>query len=566
MKPRYRLLLFGLLLVLGTQAQTTLYTVGYIVNPAVSCHSGIKVCTTTGNNPENGGIKYVDWGDGTIDSSAYNQAANTSDQCHFFFHDYQATGIYHATVTVYSNAAGGMVPGNMVVPFTITNLATCEYFVMGTFETPMYTIQNGVPYDVTDVNGITTTITPVSSTGLSFYFGLDAANAPYTASINDAWLAANNKIQSTPDFVISNFNSDGSAYNLPQNMQVVCNDTVLPTDLVLNSLTAYSFIAPLQTGHLLLNICNVSCATVVDAQVAVAMPSGFIPNTGNLSNPVFQNDTLYFDVDSIVGCTTIPINITFPGTIQAGTSVSFSAHISNTSEVNMSNNDATATAIVQNSFDPNEKSCNRAPLLSPDETELLQYQIHCQNDGNFPALNVIIRDTISPYLDLSSFKVLNSSHPLTTSVDPATREIVFYMYNAQLAPSSQDLDASQGFVTYEIRESSTIPLNTPIENTGYIFFDYNPAIVTNTTSHSNGYLGLTDQNTPVHRLFPNPTNDIISLADGVVADIAVYDLNGRLLFRKDQTNSLTLSSLAAGMYRLVITSPSGTSVHAVSKL
>lgn len=526
----------------------------------------MMVCTETGSNPESGGIIYVDWADGTVDTMVYYQAANTSNQCHFFWHDYTSTGIYNAVITIYSGASGGMVPITTTQPFTITNLATCGYFTMATFETPSYYLESGVVYDVTDANGLTMTIAPVSSTGLSFYFGLDPVNAPFTASINDAWLAANNKIQSTPDFVISDFNTDGSAYNLPQNMQVVCNDTALPNNLALDNIHAYSFIAPIQSGHLSLNICNISCASMVDAQVEISFPSGFTPDMTNLDNTLFQNDTLSFDLDSIIGCQTIHIPVSFPGNTPAGTSVIFNAQISNSTEVDFSNNSGTATAVILNSYDPNDKTCNLPALLSPDHQEKLQYRIQCQNDGNFPALNVVIRDTISSYLDLSTFRVISSSHTLSTSVDPSTREVVFYLYNAQLAPSSDNLQASQGAVIYEILEASSVPLNAPIENTAYIYFDYNPPIVTNTTSHSNGYLGLYEQQQQLHQLYPNPSSDLIFITGGILADIRVYDMSGKLLAQRDQSNSISLEALASGLYRIVVQSENGISSHPISKL
>lgn len=566
MKLKQLLLLLFLSYATGTFSQTTFFTAGYLVNPAVSCHSGMMVCTETGSNPESGGIIYVNWADGTVDTMVYYQAANTSNECHFFWHDYTATGIYNAVITIYSGASGSMVPITTTQPFTITNLATCGYFTMPTFEPPFYYLHSGVVYDVTDANGVTMTIAPVSSTGLSFYFGLDPANAPFTASINDAWLAANNKIQSTPDFTISDFNTDGSAYNLPQNMLVACNDTALPNDLSLDYIHAYSFIAPTQSGHLSLNVCNISCASIVDAQVEISFPSGFIPDMTNLGNAVFQNDTLSFDIDSISGCQTIHIPVSFPGNTPAGTSVTFNAQVSNSTEVDLSNNSGTATAVVLNSYDPNDKTCNLPALLSPDHKEKLQYLIRCQNDGNFPALNVVIRDTISSYFDLNTFRLIGSSHSTTTSIDPASREVVFYLYNAQLAPSSDNLEASQGFVLYEISETTAVPLNAPIENTAYIYFDYNPPIVTNTTSHSNGYLGLNEQQQQLHQLYPNPSNDLIFIAGGLLADIRVYDMSGKLLAQRDQSDSISLEALASGLYRVVVQSEKGISSHQVSKL
>ena len=68
MKLKQILLLSFLICAIGTFSQTINFTTGYLVNPAVSCHSGMMVCTETGSNPESGAIIYVDWADGTMDT------------------------------------------------------------------------------------------------------------------------------------------------------------------------------------------------------------------------------------------------------------------------------------------------------------------------------------------------------------------------------------------------------------------------------------------------------------------------------------------------------------------
>jgi hypothetical protein len=54
-------------------------------------------------------------------------------------------------------------------------------------------------------------------------------------------------------------------------------------------------------------------------------------------------------------------------------------------------------------------------------------------------------------------------------------------------------------------ELPSLALNSEILNTAYIYFDFNPPIITNTTLNINGYVGLSDQMNNTMDIFPNPS-------------------------------------------------------------
>lgn len=150
------------------------------------------------------------------------------------------------------------------------------------------------------------------------------------------------------------------------------------------------------------------------------------------------------------------------------------------------------TRTVTCSYDPNDKSVQpEETVTSPStlNTELLTYNINFQNTGNDTAFLVVLVDTISPILDLSTFEIVGSSHSMVTTLDVPNRIVTFTFENILLPDSNVDEPGSHGFATYKIRALQGIPDSSIVTNTGYIYFDFNPAVITNTvTSHLVYYL------------------------------------------------------------------------------
>lgn len=145
------------------------------------------------------------------------------------------------------------------------------------------------------------------------------------------------------------------------------------------------------------------------------------------------------------------------------------------------------TAVVTCSWDPNDKSVQ--PQETPSDpttlvTEVLEYNINFQNTGNDTAFRVMIEDTLNPFLDLSTFEIIGSSHPMVANLDYPNRVVNFIFENILLADSNIDEPNSHGYVRYRIKPLQGIPDSVTVSNTAYIYFDFNPAVITNTaTSH-----------------------------------------------------------------------------------
>jgi len=148
--------------------------------------------------------------------------------------------------------------------------------------------------------------------------------------------------------------------------------------------------------------------------------------------------------------------------------------------------------VVSCSCDPNDKSVQpEEDSLHPTtlNTEELTYNINFQNTGTDTAFLVTIADTLDPLLDLATFELVGYSHPMVTNIDYVSRVVTFTFQNILLPDSNVDEPGSHGFARYKIKALAGIPDSMTVSNTAYIYFDFNPAVVTNTaTSHLVYYL------------------------------------------------------------------------------
>ena len=211
-----------------------------------------------------------------------------------------------------------------------------------------------------------------------------------------------------------------------------------------------------------------------------------------------------------------------------------------------------------NSFDPNEKTVIPAGVGTNKETlksSTLKYQIDFQNTGNDVAYLVQIVDTLDANLDLRTFKLLGSSHPVTYSMK-ANGVVTFRFQNINLPASSVDQKGSQGNVSYSIKPKSGIAENTVISNTASIFFDFNQAVVTNTTRSTmvTTYTGINDISLQNSFLFyPNPASDALHISNEklTIKDVTVYNMLGEVILTK-QVNAvstqISTSTLTSGVY------------------
>ena len=140
------------------------------------------------------------------------------------------------------------------------------------------------------------------------------------------------------------------------------------------------------------------------------------------------------------------------------------------------------------SYDPNDKSAQPRGALSEHFIEQnidIEYMIRFQNTGTFTAFNVVVLDTLSPHVDATKIQLGASSHDYTFTIKEGNI-LEFNFANIMLPDSTMDLAGSNGFVEFRIPQQVDVPLETVIENTAAIYFDFNEPVITNTVFHTVG--------------------------------------------------------------------------------
>ncbi|HQX98998.1 MAG TPA: T9SS type A sorting domain-containing protein [Flavobacteriales bacterium] len=316
----------------------------------------------------------------------------------------------------------------------------------------------------------------------------------------------------------------------------VRNNTAYPSDMATIDMSYDPQLAPVQAS---------AGGSVGAGSVTWTVPS--IPAYGG---SVFRlTGTLVADVN-LIGTV-----FTFTATVSSGTP-----------EGNLSNNIRTKGVTVTGSYDPNDKHGETDGGQSDafyflNEDSHIDYTVRFQNTGTAAAEFVVIRDLIDTDFDITSLEILGASHAFTPSFAEG-RELVFTFNDIQLPDSTTDLLGSQGFISYRIKPRTGIIIGDVFENTANIYFDFNPAIVTNTTEHvvemSTTVGGHSNEEQDVE-VFPNPASDllVVQLKDGTTKIIGVFDINGSRCAVPINARStgylIDIESLQAGMYVVLTT-------------
>ena len=125
---------------------------------------------------------------------------------------------------------------------------------------------------------------------------------------------------------------------------------------------------------------------------------------------------------------------------------------------------------------------------------------------------------------------------------------------------------TKGFVKFKIQSKVGLAPNTPIFNTGHIYFDNNPAVITNTVLNTIDTLNITVSvkeiaftNSEEVIVFPNPfQNQLTIYYKNFVNEeynLSLFDITGKEVYRKENIYSnkttIDLSILNEGIYIVV---------------
>ena len=169
-------------------------------------------------------------------------------------------------------------------------------------------------------------------------------------------------------------------------------------------------------------------------------------------------------------------------------------------------------------------------------------------------------------MDWASFKPLGASHPTSVLLDLANGIVVYKFESIHLPDSNINEVASHGFFQFTIRMKPNLPEGSVLENLAAIYFDFNPAVLTNTVKTSiNQALGTSSKpGSPyLTSLLPNPNSGIFSVELPLPAiptmTFRIAGLTGQVLQELPiqagaWIQSVQTKDLPAGLYFLQIVS------------
>ncbi len=220
------------------------------------------------------------------------------------------------------------------------------------------------------------------------------------------------------------------------------------------------------------------------------------------------------------------------------------------------NNTTSISQTIIGSWDPNDKTeSHGGRILHSGFTanDYLTYTIHFENTGTANAINIKVDDVLDAKLEPSSIKMVDASAKY--SLERIGNHLTWTFSGINLPPSTDDSITGKGYVTFQVKPKAGYALGDVIPNKGDIYFDFNPAIVTNTcTTEFVPFLGVSIFDANSFQYYPNPTSNIVtfSLKNNTAIDtIEVMDVLGKIVLSKAfhyNTATIDLSSLSNGIY------------------
>lgn len=232
-------------------------------------------------------------------------------------------------------------------------------------------------------------------------------------------------------------------------------------------------------------------------------------------------------------------------------------------DVVANNNSNSATQAVIASYDPNDKIEEHGEKIlfsSFTADDYLEYTIRFENNGTAGALDIQVKDVLDDQLDENTLVMLASSH--NYFLDRLGKNLTWTFDNIQLPVAVPNTDIGKGFIKFKIKPKAGYAIGDVIPNTADIYFDSNPAIVTNTfNTQFVAALGneFFTENSII--LYPNPANSLVQVAlydsTEIIESITIYDVLGKKVNQisniASNQSTIDVSQLSKGIYMVEIT-------------
>jgi hypothetical protein len=238
-----------------------------------------------------------------------------------------------------------------------------------------------------------------------------------------------------------------------------------------------------------------------------------------------------------------------------------------TGDVVASNNTSSLTQAIIAAYDPNDKTeAHGGKILysSFNPNEYLTYTIRFENEGNASAIDVRVNDILDSRIDETSIKMVTASHAYT--LDRVGSTLNWNFDNIQLPPSVANTDIGKGYITFQAKLRPGFALGTIIPNTASIYFDTNPAIVTNTfDTEFTAALATNSFEATNFVLYPNPASNLVYInlqnTSEVLESLEITDMLGKQIKTLNNIGatqaSIDVSNFAKAIYFVIIKTESG---------
>ncbi|MGC4040653.1 MAG: T9SS type A sorting domain-containing protein [Flavobacterium sp.] len=229
-------------------------------------------------------------------------------------------------------------------------------------------------------------------------------------------------------------------------------------------------------------------------------------------------------------------------------------------DINPTNNSDAITCTIVNSYDPNNKLENHGGKILHSaftSNDYLTYTINFENTGNANAINIRVNDILDSKLDETSIRMINASHPYT--LERINNNLNWKFDGINLPPSSGSATVGHGRIVFKIKPKPGFAVGDIIPNAANIYFDSNPAIVTNTfNTEFVQTLGTASFAFDKLEYYPNPVKNNLILSNAFpIERIEIVSVLGQKVksVKIDGVQAqIDLSGLTKGVYFVKVTS------------
>ena len=256
--------------------------------------------------------------------------------------------------------------------------------------------------------------------------------------------------------------------------------------------------------------------------------------------------------------------VAMPGVVDLGDTITFTSTITPIEgDAYPENNVNVLNQISVNSWDPNDIMVYEGEEITLEQADdYLTYRIRFQNEGDANAINIKVASMLHDDLDFETFQPIMASHDYV--VNRTGNNIEFYFENIQLPWEYTNEPESHGYIIYRIKPRQGVEVGDIMTANAGIYFDFNPAINTNTASTEIVEMaGLEENALNNFTIYPNPASSSLTIdfADETVEayNVVITDALGKTVLKGSYNTvraDINISSLGSGMY-FVTTSTNG---------